>query len=197
MLLRGVAPMGKHSNFKRRKLDIYDTPGAAVLPLFKHLPSHCRFWEPCAGQGDLVEHLQRGGFECVVASDIEPRDERVFRLDAMSATREDLDTTGASHIITNPVWSRPLLHAMIEHFSLMRPTWLLFDADWVHTTQDVVARKYGVKTVPELMKHCRKIVSVGRVRWIEGSKYSGKENCAWHLFDQSSSSPVEFFGRAA
>lgn len=189
--------MGKRSNFKRRPMDTYDTPEAAVLPLLRHLPWGCRYWEPCAGQGDLARHLLRYGVECVAATDIAPRDETIYRLDAMTVSEADLDTTGASHIITNPVWSRPLMHAMIAHFSAMRPTWLLFDADWIHTTQDVVARKYGVKTVPELMTHCCKIVSVGRVRWIEGSKYSGKENCAWHLFDQSSSGPVEFFGRAA
>ena len=182
---KGDMPMGKRSSFKRRALDTYDTPEAAVAPLLTHLPCWCRFWEPCAGQLDLVTHLERHGFECVVASDIEPRDERVFRLDALAANRSDVDSTGATHIITNPAWSRFILHPMILHFSAMRPTWLLFDADWVHTRQ---AAPY--------LPHLRKIVSVGRVRWIEGSKNTGKDNCAWHLFDQGYAGPAEFIGRS-
>ena len=72
---------------------------------------------------------------------------------------------------------------MILHFSAMRPTWLLFDADWVHTRQ---AAPY--------LPHLRKIVSIGRVRWIEGSKHAGKDNCAWYLFDQSFAGPAESSG---
>jgi len=46
------------------------------------------------------------------------------------------------------------------------------------------------------VQHLRKIVSVGRLRWIPGTTQTGKDNCAWHLFDQRSSGPVEFVGRA-
>jgi hypothetical protein len=83
---------------------------------------------------------------------------------------------------------------MIEHFSAMRPTWLLFDADWMHTLQSA-----------PYMKWCRKIVSVGRVKWIPDSTMTGKDNCAWYLFDQSSIrgfsqetyGPTEFIGRVS
>ncbi len=157
----GNTVMGKRSAFKRRPLDTYDTPEAAVAPLLGHLPLWCRFWEPCAGQLDLVNHLERHGFECVVPSNIEPRDERVFRLDALATCRSDVDATGATHIITNPAWSRFILHPMILHFSAIRPTWLLFDADWVHTRQ---AARY--------LPHLRKIVSVDTSRlrqWFDKS----------------------------
>jgi hypothetical protein len=167
-------------------MDTYDTPEAAVLPLLRHLPKGCRYWEPCAGQGNLCCHLLRFGVECVVATDIAPRAETIFRLDAMTVTNSDLDTTGATHIITNPVWTRPLMHAMIAHFSAMRPTWLLFDADWMHTKQSA-----------PYVQHLRKIVSVGRLKWIPDTTQTGKDNCSWHLFDQNSSGPTEFVGRAA
>jgi hypothetical protein len=39
------------------------------------------------------------------------------------------------------------------------------------------------------------IVSVGRVKWIEGSKNTGKDNCAWYLFDLKNKTATEFFGR--
>jgi hypothetical protein len=63
------------------------------------------------------------------------------------------------------------------------PTWLLFDADWVHTKQSA-----------PFMPYCRKIVSVGRVRWIEGTKMTGKDNVAWHLFTAEEGT-TEFYGR--
>ena len=179
--------MGKRSNFKRRPQDKYrtfDRRGAATLA--PHLPWGCRFWEPCAGAADLVRNLQAYGPECVVATDILPECEGVFRLDALTVTKQDVDATRVTHIITNPVWSRRILHRMITHFSQIRPTWLLFDADWVHTRQ-------AIPHLPGLQK----IVSVGRLCWIEGTGVSGKDNCAWHLFDARHAGPTEFIGRAA
>ena len=64
------------------------------------------------------------------------------------------------------------------------PTWLLFDADWAHTKQSA-----------PYMTSCVKIVSIGRVKWIEDSKMTGKDNCAWYLFDANHNSPTEFYGR--
>jgi hypothetical protein len=179
--------MGKRSNMKRRPQDKYHTfdvrAGAALAP---HLPWGCRFWEPCAGQADLVKMLQSYGAECVVATDINPECEGVYRLDALAASGADVDATGATHIITNPVWSRPLLHAMILHFATIRPTWLLFDADWLHTQQ---SRPF--------LHMLKKVVSVGRLVWIEGTTMSGKDNCAWYCFDARHSGPIEFVGRAS
>lgn len=178
--------MGKRSNFKRRPQDKYRSfdPRAAAT-LAPHLPLGCKFWEPCAGAADLIKTLQPYGPECIVATDIAPECEGVYRLDALTVTREDVESTGVSHIITNPVWTRVILHQMIELFSAMRPTWLLFDADWVHTIQ----------ASPYLGRLC-KVVSVGRLCWIEGTNQSGKDNVAWHLFDARHTGPTEFIGRA-
>ena len=86
--------------------------------------------------------------------------------------------------ITNPPWDRKILHPILEKLPMIFPTWLLFDADWMHTKQS-----------SELIKRCVKIVSVGRVKWIENSKMTGKDNCAWYLFDVNFNGKTEFIGR--
>lgn len=174
--------MGKRSDFTRRKHDAYDTPREAVRPLLRHLPPTFTYWEPCAGAGDLIEALTGGN--CVAASDIEPRPAKGFEWiathDAMKVPFAPPET---DYIITNPPWSRPLLHPMIDHFRKMRPTWLLFDADWAHTKQ---AAPY--------LKYCHKIVSVGRVKWIADSPHTGKDNAAWYLFDEAAGD-AKFYGQ--
>lgn len=173
--------MGKRSDFARRERDFYPTPAAAVVPLLPHLPPRTRFVEPCAGDGALVDHLTAAGHVCARAWDIEPQRDDIDRLDATTRLVGNIDC-----FITNPPWSRDVLHRLIVHLSDQWPTWLLFDSDWSHTRQ---AAPY----LPRL----RKIVSVGRVRWIEGSKFTGKDNCAWHLFDRPCFEPAVFYGRAA
>ena len=173
--------MGKRSNFERRERDWYPTPYEAVVPLLPHLAPGTRFAEPCAGDGALIEHLQRAGHICVEASDIEPQADGITR-----RTLFDIEETAADFFITNPPWERVFLHGAIEQLSSIRPTWLLFDADWMHTRQ-----------AAPFMTWLHKIVSVGRVKWIPDSKMTGKDNCAWYLFDATSEAPAQFIGRAA
>lgn len=176
--------MGKRSTFDRRPQDAYDTPRAAVAPLLPHLPPECCFFEPCAGAGGLIEALENEGHQCGAACDIEPRGPGIPRVNALSVYYQP-SVLDYDLIITNPPWTRSILHPMIEHFSAMRPTWLLFDADWMHTKQ---AAPY--------LPLCRKIVSVGRVKWVEDSPHTGKDNAAWYLFDAKTIGPTRFFGRA-
>jgi len=183
--------MGKRSSFKRVERDFYPTPREAVLPLLPHLPADLTYWEPCAGDGALIDAIwvDSGQNEriCKMASDIVPGSHNVITIDALSVSRHTVSHEwGCDFIITNPPWDRKILHPMIEHFSAMRPTWLLFDADWVHTRQSAPFQPY-----------LRKIVSIGRVKWIPDSKMTGKDNCAWHLFDKSAPGTTEFFGRIA
>ncbi len=177
--------MGKRSDFERFERDFYPTPQAAVIPLLPHLSPRTRFVEPCAGNGALIDHLEAAGHTCVGAWDIEPQRSDIERHDARE-TRETLVTNPDCHFITNPPWRRDVLHALIIHLSSQHPTWLLFDADWIHTRQ---AAPY----LPLL----RKVVSVGRVKWIPDSKFTGKDNCAWHLFDARSEGQALLFGRTA
>lgn len=179
--------MGKRSDYVRKPRDYYPTPLAAVTALVPHLPATFTYAEPCAGDGRLIQHITKliPESECVLASDIELREseEEIEELDALELSAQQLQH--ADMIITNPPWDRKILHPMIEHFSDIKPTWLLFDADWVHTVQS-----------SELVKNrlC-KIVSIGRVKWIEDSAGSGKDNAAWYLFDANKAGPTEFYGR--
>lgn len=171
--------MGKRSNFERNPRDFYRTPFAAVTPLLPYLHGRT-FAEPCAGDGYLINHLELLGMKCVHASDIEPQKLDIDAMDALNFTAPD----HADYIITNPPWDRKLLHPMIEHFRKQRPTWLLFDADWMHTLQ---AAPY--------LPYCHVIVSVGRVKWIPDSKMTGKDNCCWYLFDNHIAFNTVFKGR--
>ncbi len=160
--------MGKRSDFKRRPMDFYATPEEAVLPLLPYLPANTKFCEPCAGEGHLIRHLEKHGHQCVIAFDVDP--EKPYPvLDARNMEKQHFHDAG--YIITNPPWSRPILHNLIDRFANLTPTWLLFDADWMFTKQST-----------PFMYYCRMIVAVGRVKWIEGSKNTGKDNCAWYLF---------------
>lgn len=187
--------MGKRSKFERLERDYYQTPSAAVVPLIPFLPKdRFTFAEPCAGDGRLVKHvrdLTDKRASCWFAADIEPDHDDMMQKDALALSAEDV--ANCDMIITNPPWERrpakgQLLHKLITHFlSLDRPTWLLFDSDWMQTAQ---ARPY----LPNLLA----VVSIGRVKWIEGSKMTGKDNCQWHLFHpqaQAISTAPAFFGR--
>lgn len=176
--------MGKRSDFERRPRDAYATPYEAVVPLLAHLPRFTRYDEPCCGEGELVRHLGQHGHLCASMSDIEtPLTTAVVR-DALT-----IEACVGACFITNPPWDRRILHPLIERLSAIAPAWLLFDADWQHTKQ---AAPY--------LPWCHKVVSVGRVKWIPGSKMTGKDNCAWYLFDQTAqrltAGPV-LFGRTA
>jgi hypothetical protein len=138
--------MGKRSTFERIPRDFYPTPYAAVPPLIPHLRGVRTFAEP----------------RCVYAGDISAGQ------DALT-----LDTYGdVDAIITNPPYQRPLMHALIEHFTRILPTWLLLESDWAYTKQ-----------AGPFMPSCTDIVSIGRLRWIAGTTMSSKENFAWYRFD--------------
>lgn len=179
--------MGKRSSFPRRKHDQYMTPEGALRPLIPHLPKGpFLFIEPCAGDGQLTLNLERlhGRASMIGAIDIAPPPEAPIWVtigDALQLHEDDL--AGADMFITNPPWTRQLLHPLIEHLSDMRPTWLLFDADWLSTKQ-------AVPYLPRL----RKVVTIGRVSWMENG-VAGKDNACWYLFDARGSAGFQFFGK--
>lgn len=90
--------MGNRSNFERVDRDFYPTPKAAVLPLLPHLIKHQYFWEPCAGDGALVDHLLNAEMDICAASDIEPMGKGIDKHDALT----DCPYHGFDYIITNP-----------------------------------------------------------------------------------------------
>lgn len=175
--------MGKRSEFERVEKDFYRTiDKRAVEALLPFLPYNTAFDEPCAGAGDLFMALEKAGHSCVSAWDIKPNHPDVLQGNALV---DDVFSDSADCIITNPPWSRDILHPMIERFVGIKPAWLLFDADWAHTAQSA-----------PYMKYCSDIVSVGRLVWIPGTKTSGKDNCAWYRFSSFAGKTI-FHGRIA
>lgn len=174
--------MGKRSNFERVPRDFYPTPYEAVVPLLRHLHPETRFCEPCAGDGALVKHLENAGHTCVLACDTEPRAKFIEQHNALT-----LESLTSECFITNPPWDRKILHPLIEWLSDQAPTWFLFDADWMHTKQ-------AIPYLPRL----NLIVAIGRIKWIPDSKFTGKDNCCWYMFDRPYSRPwPQFQGRIA
>ena len=172
--------MSKHSNYERRERDFYPTPYTAVLPLLPHLEASTEFIEPCAGDGRLINHLERHGHKCLWAGDIEPQAGGIFKHDCLMM---DSKLPPAHAVITNPPWERSVLHQIISRFSVMAPTWLLFDSSWMFTKQ---ARDY--------LEYCHTIITVGRVLWIEGTKSPGKEDCCWYGFGRQKTD-TKFIGK--
>jgi hypothetical protein len=133
------------------------------------------FVEPCAGEGFLVGHLKHAGHVLVSAYDL-PHDARTERYP---------EANDGTIFITNPPWLRPALDAIIVNLSDQAPAWLLIDADWMHTRQSI-----------PFMPRLRAVISVGRLKWIPGSPYTGKDNAAWHLFDRPDDrATIRFIGR--
>src|SRR3990167_8266632 len=148
--------MGKRSTFERRERDSYFTPPSAIIPLLPFLAARERFCEPCAGDGRLRDFLVSHGHVCAAAWDIEPAGPGIDKCDATTRTIGNITS-----FITNCPWDRPILHKMIDHFSSQAPTWLLLDADWLHTRQ---AAPYWPR--------CSMVISIGRVKWIENLKHT-------------------------
>ncbi len=89
-----------------------------------------------------------------------------------------------AQIITNPPFTRDILHPMIEKFTKLAPTWLLLDAGWMFTKQ---AQPY--------LKYCSRIVTIGRLKWIEGTNQTSKDDFAWYKFDRGFDGLTHFYGR--
>ena len=180
--------MGKRSNFDRNPRDLYPTPYKAVVPLLPHLTPHTRFAEPCCGRMDLAKHLQKHGHMAYWCSDIDDHgaafvDGVSYRGTCIDALKLTTPLKQADCIITNPPFHKDMLFPLLDHFIKQNKTWLLLPADFAHNIQSA-----------PYMRQCAKIVSIGRVKWFEGSKASSTDNFCWYLFDKDAVE-TEFFGR--
>lgn len=176
-----MAKWNNGTEYEPRPNDYWDTPWKPVVPLLPHLPARSTFIEPCAGAGRLADHLVSQGHRCALKCDIEPQRGDVIRRSAYTIRVR----RGVDFFITNPPWTREVMHPLMRHLYEQLPTWLLFDADWAFTDQ----------SAPH-MPWCRKIIAVGRVSWFENGG-TDKTNVAWHLFDGTRPpSFIEFIPRA-
>jgi hypothetical protein len=166
------------AGFKRKPSDFYPTPPEAVESLLPRLKAEnfSSFAEPCCGNGALTRALESHGFlKCVYAGDIRRGQDALLRTDFNNAER----------IITNPPHSRDQMHLLIAHLAGIAPSWLLIDADWMHTKQ---AAPY--------LPHCTDIVPIGRVKWFKNSEHTGLDNYCWYRFDAKHKGPTIIHGRA-
>ena len=145
--------MGKRSDFERKPSDFYPTPPKGVKPLRPFLEAEgiTTFAETCNGDDALTRELECFGFlTCVYRGDISTGKDALLQTHFNNADRN----------ITNPPHTRHLLHPLIVHLSRIAPSWLLIDADWMHTKQ----------AIPYLPS-CTTIVTIGRLKWFEDSKF--------------------------
>lgn len=162
--------MGKRSSFERKAQDKYmTTDPIPVRRLQPHLPRSVKFAEPCAGRGDLVKSMRWHGHECVYACDIKPGLKTIEKRDALTLDKRWRRSAGADMIVTNPPWTRSIMHRLMLNLPALLDTWMLLDADWAHTAQ---AFPY--------LDRCSLMVAVGRVRWF--NNIGGLENSAWFFF---------------
>lgn len=177
--------MGKYSDFERVPRDWYPTPEKAFLPLAP-LVYEGRYIEPCAGDGTLIRHMvKHTKARLVVASDIAPQNDTIIETDLFFYD----DRWKPDFFITNPPWlndgkSDYQLNRIIMHLSDIAPTWLLLDGNFLFN-----------KKSQEAMERCRYVLPIGRVKWIADSKYTGKENVGWYLFDKNSYCNTQLLGR--
>lgn len=158
--------------FERTPRDLYETTDPhALAPLLPHLDPGTEFGEPCAGRGALIDLLEAAGHKCVWATDIEPKRADIGELNAMTIPRIGARNIRAKRWITNPPWTRSILHPIIDRLSAMLPCFFLFDSDWAYTRQSET-----------LIWRCSRIIPVGRVKWIPGSEGVGFDNCSWYEF---------------
>lgn len=171
--------------YARTARDFYATPPRPIHKLIPHLEGIDTFAEPMCGNGAVVKTLEALGWECPWVSDIEPQGDMIGRAsvrDVLVTRQEDFADCDA--IISNPPWPWPSnmrggqpegtpTIQIIQHLMQFKPTWFILSSDFAHN-----------RYFEPLAQHCPKIVSVGRVKWMAGTKNTGFDNAAWYLFDQ-------------
>lgn len=166
--------MGKRSDFEKIPKDKYYTWDArAYTPMRAIFRKIGTFIEPCAGGGDMIAHLEQIRPRCVYACDIEPTDGETTPIVKLSYDRiKPAVLKQADYIITNPPWTRSVMHPFIEWcIASGLPAWLLIDTNWASSKQ---ARP--------LLAYCSDIVPTPRLKWIPDSKDSAKDDTAWYRF---------------
>ena len=184
--------MGKRSDFDRKDKDFYITPREPIEVLIPHLIKGVKYTDPCWGTGAIPNVLNGEIAECIAMNDLHTYAQfpTVSGEDATTFQfRFQYNDYLSKFFITNPPWTRTkksgyLLHKIIENLASQKPTWLLFDSDWSFTKQSA-----------PYMDYCVKMVAVGRVKWFPDSDGTGKDNCAWYLFDKNFTGKTEFIGR--
>jgi hypothetical protein len=148
--------------------EFYPTPSDAVELARPLLDENKRYWEPCAGDGRILDHFSN----VVVGTDINPRSDSVVKSDFMNMDKPE----GIEGIITNPPFSLgyELIRKSLYEWKI--PCLLLLRVEYIAAKkrQDVVQHMTDMHIVSDLIKF--KTIS-GRI--VNGN---GTGRCAWMLF---------------
>jgi hypothetical protein len=121
--------------------------------------------------GKLIDHLVNAGHVLAGAYGWPDNDARVSKYDI---------EPGVIAITNPPYWSlRRELHPLICNISDQMLFWALMSADWMH----------NISSADILHHSCRMIVSARRVKWIEDSPSTAKDNASWYQFGQRRPGP--------
>ena len=123
--------MGKRSKFVRIPRDRYETIDPRAIPpnLVKYLKGK-DLYEPSVASGCLVDLLGEHGCSFVGGSDIQPLgawDCPDNYKDGLDLTEEDLK--GVDLLVTNPIYKKEWLLPLIDHWTSLKPVWLLLPSD--------------------------------------------------------------------
>ena len=176
--------MSKRSGFEKVPKDFYPTtdPKAVPTKLVKFIRGKS-YAEPCYGEGDL-EDLLMDVATCRWRSDIRETVGSSKVMDALCLSKEDI--ARCDYIVTNPPFSRGVLLPLIDHFVSLKPTWLLLPADYMHN-----------RYFSDYMSRCRKVVSVGRLKWFKDSKHTSTDNFMWAYWEKDANeTETIFYGRS-
>lgn len=116
--------------------------------------------------------------------DVEPDDDLGYEIeqkDAQIAKFNDCD-----YIITNPPFSQEyknicfnILKNSINSKNVKKGVWFLLPFNWCCNNDFQWA-----------MKKCKRVVPIGRIKWIKGSKHSESKDCAWFYFTKTNSKTI-------
>lgn len=176
--------MSKRSDFEKVPKDFYPTtdPKAVPTKLVEFIRGK-NYASPCYGEGDL-EDLLMDVATCRWRSDIRETVGSSRVMDALCLSKEDV--ARCDIILDNPPFSRDVLLPLIDHFTSLKPTWLLLPADYMHNVY------FG-----EYVAKCSRIISVGRLKWFKDSKHTSTDNFAWYFWVKGATTDTrtEFYGR--
>lgn len=175
-----VSTLGK-SKYERAKLDFYPTPKEvtrSVLP-FLPLPEDTVVWEPCAGNGAIVNVLREEGY-VVRTSDIKQYEgfELDYRTNLYSLNAFPFSVGTHVTLVTNPPYgdSREFIkHAL--SLSNVDEWWFLLRHEW-----DAPAKSLPLVQHPFFMA---KYVLKKRPRWIEGTTTAPRFPYAWYRWQRN------------
>lgn len=166
------APKIGEAGYERRAHDDYQTPGWVTDLLLDAVTLRGKVWECAASDGRMVQRLRMRGY-AVRATDIRPLEGNDYVADFLH--RHEM-YGGTETIATNPPYSQA--ESFVRHaFNLTDGcngiVAMLLRHDW-----DTAG---GRRDLSEMLT--LKIVITKRIRWVEDSTGSPRENHAWYVWD--------------